>query len=117
MPNLTPLQILGILLVVNGALIGSTAQLTDIMGAHIAHIVVSTASVANSILGGVVTMFSGQASQIKSVLAMPGIESIKVNSQANQTLAQAAVSNDPAMAKIEATPAAEAAVTKTAAAV
>jgi len=72
--NLTPLQILGIALVVNGALIGSTTQLTDIMGPHIAHIVVSAASVANSILGGIVTMFSGLCGLSRRDLIDGGID-------------------------------------------
>jgi hypothetical protein len=112
--NLTAVQILGIILVINGALIGSTAQLTDLMGANAAHIVVSVCSLGNAVLGGLVTMFSGQGAQIKAVAAMPGVEKISVNSQANTALATIAVSNDAAAVKVEATPAAEAAVTKTA---
>jgi hypothetical protein len=99
--NLTPIQILGIILVINGALIGSTAQLTDLMGPHVAHMIVSVCSLGNSILGGIVTMFGSQSAQVKNVLAMPGIDSIKVNAQANQALAQIAV--DPAQDKIDTT--------------
>ena len=113
--NLTPLQIMGILLVINGALIGSTAQLTDIMGPSMAHIIVSVASLINSILGGIVTMFSGQSAQVKNVLAMPGVDHISINAQANQTLSAIAV--DPAVDKIAPTPAAMVDVTKTASAV
>lgn len=112
MPKLTPLQILGIILVINGALIGSTAQLTDLLGAHWSHIIVSICSLGNSILGGIVTMLSGQGSQIKNVLAMPGVEKLTVNSQANATLATIAV--DPQQDKIAPTPSAEAKVTATA---
>jgi hypothetical protein len=108
--NLTPTQIIGILLVVNGALIGSAAQLTDLFGAHTTHIIISVASLGNSILGGVVTLFSSQSATIKSVLAMPGVEKVTVNSQANTALASIAV--DPASSKIEPTPAAKQAVTE-----
>lgn len=99
--NLTPLQIIGIILVINGALIGSTAQLTDLMGASLAHTIVSIASLGNSILGGVVTMFSSQGQQVKNVAGMLGVERITVNAQANQTLAQ--VATDVAQPKIAAT--------------
>lgn len=113
MPKLTPLQWLGIILVINGALIGSTAQLTDLMGPAAVKIVVAVCSLGNSIAGGLVTFLSGQGSQIMNVLAMPGVEHIEVNKNANPTLASIAV--DPANAKIAPTASAEAAVQKTAA--
>lgn len=109
MPKLTPLQILGIILVINGALIGSAAQLTDLMGPLAAKYVVSIASLGNSILGGIVTMLSGQGAQVKNVLAMPGVEHIDVNSQANAALATIAV--DPAQQKIAPTAEAKSEVT------
>jgi len=49
---------------------------------------------------------------MKNVLAMPGIESIKVNAQANHDLAQIAV--DPTLIKIDTIPGATAQVTATA---
>lgn len=63
-------------------------------------------------LGVIGTVLSSQGSQIKAVAAMPGIEKITVNSQANSTLAGLAV--DPAQDKVAPTQAAEAAVQKTA---
>ena len=110
--SLTTLQWLGVTLVINGALIGSTAQLTDLMGAHWAHIIVSVCSLGNSVLGGIVTMFSGQGTQIQNVKAMPGIEKIDVNAQANPVLAKIAM--DPNEDKISPTPAAQAQVAATA---
>lgn len=110
--KLTPLQFIGIVLVINGALIGSTAQLTDLFGEHAAHVVISIASLGNSIFGGIVTMMSGQGAMIKNVAAMPGIESIKVNSLASPTLAAIAV--DPGQDKIAPTPQAESKVVATA---
>ncbi len=107
--KLTPLQIIGIILVINGALIGSTSQLTDLFGTHIAHIVISVASLGNSIFGGVVTMMSGQGAMIKNVAAMPGIEAITVNKMASATLASIAV--DPTQDKVDTVPAEKAAVT------
>jgi hypothetical protein len=106
--NLTPMQIVGIILVINGALIGSAAQLTDLFGAHTTHIIISVASLGNSVLGGIITMFTSQGNNIKNVLAMPGIEKVSVNANANPTLASIAV--DPASSKIEPTPAAKQAV-------
>jgi hypothetical protein len=112
MPNLTPLQIIGIILAVNGALTGATAQLTDLFGAVVAKDIVSVASLGSAILGGIITSMSGQSSQIKSVLAMPGVERISVNSQANAALATIAV--DPTIGKIGPTPDAKADVAATA---
>lgn len=110
--NLTPLQIIGIILAINGALTGATAQLTDLFGAIIAKDIVSVASLGSAILGGVITSMSGQATQIKNVLAMPGVQHIDVNAAANPTLATIAI--DPANPKIAATPEAKAQVTATA---
>lgn len=111
-PKLTPLQIIGIILVVNGALIGSSAQLTDLFDPHTAKIIISIASLGNSIFGGVVTLISGQGAQIKNVLAMPGVEGISVGRQANATLAAIAI--DPGQDKIAPTQAAASAVAATA---
>lgn len=112
MLGLTPLQIIGIVLVINGALIGSSAQLTDLFDPHTAKIIISIASLGNSIFGGVVTLISGQGAQIKNVLAMPGVENITVNRQANAALATIAV--DPDQNKIAPTPGAAQAVAATA---
>mgnify|MGYP001599709102 CR=1 FL=1 len=108
--NLTPLQIIGIILAVNGALTGATAQLTDLFGPIVAKDIVSLASLGSAILGGIITALSGQASQVKNVLAMPGIEKVTVNAQANQVLSAMAV--DRTVDKIAPTPAAQADVEK-----
>lgn len=112
MPKLTPLQIIGIVLAVNGALTGATAQLTDLFGAVVAKDIVSVASLGSAILGGVITAMSGIGSQISNVAALPGVERISVNASANDTLATLAV--DPAQRKIGATPEAKVAVAATA---
>jgi len=70
--KLTPLQFIGIILVINGALIGSTAQLTDLFGEHAAHVVISIASLGNSIFGGIVTMMSGQGAISEMVVVRFG---------------------------------------------
>jgi hypothetical protein len=60
----------------------------------------------------VLFVVSGQSNLVKTVQAMPGVESIQVNSQANKTLATLAV--DQAQAKVDIIPGANAAVTATA---
>lgn len=105
-------QIISIFIVVLGVLMISTAQLTDLFGATVAKSIVSVAALANSILGGIMSVITGQASMVKEVAAMPGVESIKVNAQANHTLAT--IAEDPAVLKVEATPQAQAQVTRTA---
>lgn len=124
--NLTPLQIIGIILAVNGALTGATAQLTDLFGPLVAKDIVSVASLGSAVLGGIITAMSGASSQvrnvvadpqsqealIKAVLAMRGVENIAVNKQANATLAAIAI--DPTQNKIAPTAAAAQTVEATA---
>jgi len=109
--NLNFNQGLAILIAVLGVVGGSTAQLTDLFGAGTAHLVVSAASFGSSIVSAVLVATSGQASMVKAVNDMPGVDKIVVNSQANQTLAQIAV--DPA-SKVQPSEQAKAAVQKTA---
>ena len=97
--NLTPLQIIGIILAVNGALAGATAQLTDLFGPAWAHAIVSASSLGSAILGGIVASISGQGSQIRNVIAMGG--RIQATENATPALAQAAV--DPAQPMVGAT--------------
>lgn len=116
--NLTPLQIIGIVLVINGALIGSAAQLTDLFGPLTAKYIISIASLGNSIFGGIVTMISGQGSQLKNVAGIVGDDGkpavrINVNANAGPALASAAI--NPALANVGAsTPEAQAILTETA---
>lgn len=112
--NLNVTQVLAILIAVLGVVSGSTAQLTDLLGQSAAHNAASAASFLSSILSAIVLAVSGQASQVKAVQAMLGVDKIVVNSQANSTLASLAV--DPQQDKIEAAPGAERAVKATAAA-
>lgn len=108
--NLTTNQIIAIIMVILGVLVGSTAQLTDLLGASTTKTIVSLASLANTMLSGIMVVLTGQVAQIKNVIAMPGVEKITVNANANQTLAQVAV--DPAVNKIAPTQAAMADVTE-----
>lgn len=107
-------QVLAIVIVTLGVLVTSTAQLTDLFGAVATKYIVSASSLLTSILGGVVGILFGQGNQIAAVQAMPGVEKITVNSQANAVLATLAV--DPSQNKIEPTPEARQAVQATASA-
>lgn len=126
MLKLTPLQIVGIILIVNGALSGSVGELTDLLGPVWAKHILSIAVIGSGICGGFVTMFGGTGTQIrnvvadpqaqealvKAVLAMRGVEKININAQANTVLATMAV--DPAINKIAPTQASMQEVTATA---
>lgn len=113
--NWTPLQWLGVLLVLNGVVTGSVNELTDLFGNVWAKHLLSVANMGSSFCGGLVTMFGGQASQgdqVKAVLAMPGVEHMDINEKANATLAAIAI--DPKVNKIRPTAEAMDAVTATA---
>ncbi len=112
--NFTPIQWLIILLSLNSAIAGATAQLTDLFGASVAHYIVSAVTFANTILGAFMVPFTGQSAQIDAVRAMPGVEHIEINAMANATLAAKAM--DKTMDKIAPTPEARDAVAKIAAA-
>lgn len=99
--NLTGKQILSIIAAVVSALMLATTQLTDIFGPTMAKMIVSVAALANLIINSVVAGLTGQATLIKDVAAMPGVERITVNSGANQALAT--VATDAAQPKVGAT--------------
>lgn len=79
-------------------LITGAALLNPLFGETLALKIVAGLGVLNIILSSVGTTLSGQASQIRDVLAMPGVQKIEVNEKANTTLAQIAV--DPTQNKI-----------------
>ena len=109
MKNLTPVQIIAMILVVLGAISGGTAQLHDIVGANLTKILVAISGLSTTVLSGWIMIITGQASQINAVSQMEGVEKIVVNEKANQTLATMAVAQEEN--KVEATPASQAAVT------
>lgn len=112
--NLNRNQIISIAVLILGVMGTSTAQLTDLFGAAITKDIVSLSSLLTAILGGINSIIGGQASQIAAVQAMPGVDKIVVNQNANSTLATLAVSQDNN--KVEITPGSENAVKATAAA-
>lgn len=106
--NLNRSQVIAISIAVLGVLMVSTSQLTDLFGPTATKSIVSVASLLNSILGSTLAIITSQGGQVRDVLAMPGVEKINVNANANQTLAAIAV--DPLINKISPTPAAQAQV-------
>lgn len=118
MLGMSPVQRLALTIAILGLMSGSTTQLTDIlspfgsMAPLIVKEIVSVSTFVSGVLGIFVMFMTGQSSQVQAVRAMPGVENILVNAKANPTLAKLAV--DPAEAKIEIKPGAEAAVQATA---
>jgi hypothetical protein len=103
--NITPLGWIGIIILFNSTILGGASQLGDLsLSPGIVKAILAVATLGNGFLGGLVTMFSGQAAMVKTVAAMPGVQSISVNSEANKTLARIAVSEADDSKKIEATP-------------
>ncbi len=110
--TLTRNQILAIVVAILGVLMASTAQLTDLVGPSATKTIQSIAGISSSIMASVLAIITGQSGIIKDASAMPGVEKITVNSQANATLATIAV--DPSQSKIQPTPQAAQAVQATA---
>lgn len=96
--NLNSKQIISIIGVVISVLMVSSAQLTELMGPGVAKTIVTVAGLLNMLFQGITVALTSQTSTVNDVLAMPGIENIKVNAQANQTLSAMAV--DPKQDKI-----------------
>lgn len=96
--NLNAKQVMLILGAVLSVLVVSTAQLTDIFGAPVAKSIVSIAGLLNATINSVLVALTGQSATVKEVLAMPGVDKLDVNKNANQTLAAIAV--DPLQDKI-----------------
>lgn len=97
--NITRNQWLAIIVLVLSVSSGATAQLTDIFGPGMAKILGSLSSLGATIVSGVQLILGGQGQQVKDVAAMPGVEQVTINANANQALATVAV--DPAQTKIE----------------
>ncbi len=89
--NLNGKQIISIIMAILSVLMISTTQLTDLFGPALAKTIVSASGLVNTILGGILAAITSQSNQIKDVAAMPGVERIEVNKNANQTLAALAV--------------------------
>ena len=80
------------------SLITGAALLNPLFGEATSLKIVAGLGIANLLLNSVGTALSGQANLVKEVAAMPGVERIAVNQNANQVLA--AVATDPAEPKV-----------------
>lgn len=98
MMNLNMKQVLAIILAILSVLSGSTAQLTDLLGVTAAKAVISSASLAMSVLSSVLAVLTSQDKIVKDVASMPGVQRIDVNANANPTLASIAI--DPMQPKV-----------------
>jgi predicted membrane protein len=98
--------------VILSAIVTSTTYFTAMFGQTVANEIVGTAGFLNMIAAGVAVVVTGQGAQVRDVLAMPGVDSMTVNRDANQTLASIAM--DKTQDKIAPTVEAEAKVSQTA---
>lgn len=96
--NLNRNQVIAIVITILAVLMASTAQLTELFGSTAARSIISAAGLLNGILSGVLAVITGQAGMVRDVAAMPGVEKIAVNTNANPTLA--AVATDPLQPKV-----------------
>ncbi len=92
--NLTTLQWIGIVLLVNSVLTSSTNEMKDLLGTVWATHAVSLATIGSGICGGLITMFGGIGTQASNVAAMPGVDRIVVNRNAGVAMAALAVDHD-----------------------
>ena len=100
--DITALQWVGIIILFNTTLIGGAGQLGDLsLSAHAVKAILAIATLGNGFLGGLVTMFGGAAAQVRTVAALPGVERVAINAQANAAVAAVAV--DPNQSKVGAT--------------
>lgn len=75
--DVTFIQILGAILVVNGALAGALNELTDLLGPAMAKHVLSVCVIGSGICGGFITMFGGIGSQARNVAAAIAVDPLQ----------------------------------------
>ena len=101
--NLTTLQWIGIVLVINGAITGGVNEMTDLLGSVWAKHAVSLATIGSSICGGLNIMFGGiamQASNIAAVIGSDGRPAVRINVNGNAPASLASAAIDPAQKNI-----------------
>lgn len=97
--DLTLIQWLGIVLVINGAISGGVNEMTDLLGAIWAKHLVSIATIGSGVCGGLITMFGGIGTQARNVVAAGG--QVNVSPQAATALTVlAADRSEPAIKAI-----------------
>jgi len=88
--------------VISGLITGA-ALLQTLFGQDLTIQIVAGLGILNIILSSVGTVLSGQASLVRDVAAMPGVERISVNTNATQALAQVATdSTQPKVGAVDA---------------
>src|SRR5690242_4223769 len=105
-------QILALIIATLSVLGASTAQLTDLFGPALAKTIISASSLLTGILSGWMAIVTGQAGMVKDVSNITGVETIKINKEANPTLARVAL--DPAVNNVDVVPADRESLTQTA---
>jgi hypothetical protein len=109
--NLTSKQWFQIISGSISGLITGAALLTTLFGQDLTIKIVAVLGIINIVLSTVGTAVSGQANLVKDVAAMPGVQRVSVNTDANPTLASVAI--DPGQTKVgPASPEAREALTK-----
>lgn len=98
MLNIQPKQWIRIISTVNGSLITGAAFFNQLFGDALALQIIAVLGLSQIVMSSLDTALSGQAQLVKDVAAMPGVEKITVNTQANPTLAAVAV--DPTVDKV-----------------
>lgn len=116
--NITPLQWIGIIILFNTTLLGSASQLGDLsLNANTVKAILAIATLGNGFLGGLVTMFGGQASMTRSVASFrgdDGMPMVRIGVNANAGPSMAAVALDPTQKNVgAATPDVRATLTET----
>lgn len=96
--NITPLGWIGIILLLNGTLIGGVNYLHNLFGEVTVQDIVSVAGLGNMFFGGLVTLFSSQGSLIKQVSNMTGVEPIQINAQASAAITK--IATDPTVPNV-----------------
>lgn len=104
--EVTPIQVLGGVLVVNTVLAGGSTQLTDLFGPAMANHILSVCILGSGICGGFIMQMGGLPSQARNVIAAGGA----IDVSANAAPALATMAMDPTQQKIGPAPGASAAV-------
>lgn len=104
MPNISPLQWIGIVILFNSTLLGGASQLGDLsLNPGTVKAILAVATMGNGFLGGLVTMFGSQGNMIKSAAAITGDDgrpAVRVSIGANASPAAAAVAVDAAQPNV-----------------
>lgn len=111
--NITAKQWYQILTGVISGLITGAALMQTLLGQDLTIKIVAGLGILNIIVSSVGTALSGQASLVRDVRGMDGVQNIEVNAKANPTLA--AMATDTSEQKITIAPGSEAAVKRSAA--